>query len=80
MKFEMCVRESLRFVAINGHGRLSIHPISLAGAHEILLSQVFEFLLISNVFKNIFLKILHMSDDGTEIDSKDNIHPSFVII
>ena len=30
--------------------------------------------------KNIFLKILHMSDDGTEIDSKDNIHPSFVII
>ena len=58
MEFEKCVRESLRFVAIRGHGRLSIHPISLAGAHKILLSQVFEFLLISTVFKNIFLKIL----------------------
>ena len=81
MKFEKCVRESLRFVAIKGHGRLSINPISLAGAHEILLSQVFEFLLISTVFKRIiFLKFSHVSDDGTEIDSKDNIHPSFVII
>ena len=49
-KFEKCVRGSLRFVAIKGHGKPSIHPISLAGAHEIFLSQVFEFLLISTVF------------------------------
>ena len=73
--FKFCVQSIQNFVCKKPQ-RFSIHPISLAGAHEILLSQVFEFLLISTVFKNIF----YMSDDGTEMDSNNNIHPSFVII
>ena len=37
-------------------------------------------LIFINVFKNSFLKFSHVSDDGSEVDSKYNIYPSFVIV
>ena len=42
--------------------------------HWSFCSFLFMFLRI------VFLKFSHMSDDGSEIDSKYNIHPSFVIV
>ena len=39
-----------------------------------------SFCLFPLFLRIFFLKFSHVSDDGTEIDSKDNIHPSFVII
>ena len=35
---------------------------------------------LSMVLRTVFLKFSHMSDDGSEIDSKYDIHPSFVIV
>ena len=39
-------------------------------------------LIFVNVFNNtvVFLKFSHMSYNGSEVDSKYNIHPSFVIV
>ena len=31
-------------------------------------------------FRTVFLKFSHVSDDGSEIDSKYNIHITFVIV
>ena len=37
-------------------------------------------LTLTMFFRIVFLKFSHVSDDGSEIDSKYNIHPSFVIV
>ena len=72
MKFEKRGREPLRFVAIKGHGKLDIHPFDRHVSMKSL--PVYE----QNTKYCSFGSFLLMF--GSEIDSKFDIHHSFIVV
>ena len=88
MKSEKCVRDSLRFVAIKRSWETCHTPhftdrcpwnsfILLVYKQNTSYWSFCLFLLLLRIF---VLKFSHIFDSGSEIDSKYNINPSFVII